>query len=96
MLIERETIFHLIPELRCYYVEWTKARLFASLGVGLRTKVFTETVDGDTVGNTRFTFSCQIVPIGMEIGTKFYINFAFGAGYAWAPATIGIGYRFGQ
>ena len=83
VLTENETIFHLMPEARFYYLERSNVRLLASFGAGLRTRVFTETLDGDTVGSSHFGVSWQIVPIGMEIGTKWYFTFSFGTGYSW-------------
>lgn len=95
-LRERETLVNLLPELRCYYLEKPLFRVFADAGAGLCTSFYSETLDGDTVGSAKFTFSWQISPIGMEIGSRWYFAFAFGVGRLWDFGIINVGYRFGK
>ena len=95
-LTERETIVNLIPALRCYYVEKPSYRIFANIEAGLSTSIYSETLNGDTVGGAQCAFAWQISPVGMEIGRKWYFNFAFGLGSVWDYAIFNLGYRFGN
>ena len=93
-LSERETILHLMPELRVYYHRTENIGLYASVSAGLRTRIFRETLEGDTVGKTDFRFSWQVSPFGIEMGKRTYFNMTFGYGWSMGFIGMGVGYRF--
>ncbi|MBO4635035.1 MAG: hypothetical protein J5669_06650 [Bacteroidales bacterium] len=95
-LLEQETIVHLLPEVRVYYLERQLLRLYGSAGAGLRMRVYTETLDGDKVGKAHFDLSWQLTPIGLELGKQLYFNLYLGFGHTTAPVGLGIGYKFRQ
>jgi len=92
-LRERETILHLMPELRVYYLRRPYVRLYATLGAGLRTRFYSETLDGDTVGKAHFGFTWQITPLGIEVGKNWYVNVSGGYGLP-CPVAVSVGYKF--
>ena len=94
VLIERESILHLLPEVRLYYSEKASIRTYASLGAGLRIRIYSEDLGGDVVTGTHLSFSWQITPFGIEIGKQWYFNMCLGIGHAITPVGIGVGYKF--
>jgi len=94
ILEEKETIFHFLPEMRVYYYRGAIFRPYASLGLGLRTRLYWETLRGSTVGNSDFDLTWQITPIGMEFGRKCYATLSYGFGLVNCPCLVGVGYKF--
>ena len=95
-LTEKETIFHLIPEIRYYYLERNDVKLYCSLGIGARVNVFSETLNGDTVTGPSLFLAWQLVPFTVSYGKRFNFSLGIGLGSAWCPACFSVGYRFGR
>lgn len=94
VLRERESILHLLPELRFYYLDRPKVRLYASLAGGLRYRMYAETLEGDTVFGNDFRFSYHICPFGVAVGSRLYFSVDLGYGPAWTATKLGVGYKF--
>lgn len=94
-LIERETILHIMPQMRFYYVDDPSIKLFGSVGVGARYRFYAEILEGDkiTKGDTQFSF--EVSPIGISTGKDHWqYSASLGYGKAWAGILLGVGYRF--
>lgn len=94
VLRERESIVHLLPEVRFYYLYKPKVRLYASLAGGLRTRLYAETLDGDTVYGGDLRFSYHICPFGVSVGSRIYFAVDLGYGPAWSLSKLSLGYKF--
>lgn len=94
LLSENEHILHVMPELRLYYSDNGRTRLYATLGAGARYRRFSETYEGSTLSNSDVGFTYQLSPFGMSFGEKWYFSCDFGMGYAWSFFRIGAGYKF--
>ena len=93
-LIEREHIFHFVPQLHVYYATTDMLRFYGSVGLGLRYRHFTETFNGSTVGNRDYDVSVEVSPFGVTAGENWIFSFNFGVGMPWSIARISAGYRF--
>lgn len=93
-LIEEEPIFHVVPQLRLYYKNTPKLRMYASLGGGLRIRQFSETFEGDTIRKTFYDFSLMASPFGISLGQHWNVSLEIGAGLAWSIGRFCVGYRF--
>lgn len=93
-LLEREAIFHVLPEVRFYYLSDPAFQLYASVAAGLRYRQFAETFEGDTIANHDFRLSYQISPFGVSVGDRWFFSVDLGVGAPWSIAKIGAGYRF--
>lgn len=91
---ESESIIHLVPQLRLYYYYVGGSRLYATIGLGARFRVFSETFEGDTIRGVTTTFSYLISPFGMSFGDKWTLACDFGYGSPWSVISITAGYRF--
>lgn len=93
-LREDESILHLVPQVRCYYLFTGEARLYATLGLGVRHRVFAETFEGDTI-RARYTSPSFIFsPFGMSFGGRWTFSCDFGYGTPWSMCSFSAGYRF--
>lgn len=93
-LRERETILHVLPEVRLYYLNDPDRRLYATLGAGVRYRHYAETFEDDTIGKRDFRFSYEISPFGMSFGENWFFSLDLGWGFPWALVKISGGYRF--
>ena len=93
-LVEEEPIFHVTPQLRLYYKNSPKLRMYASLGGGLRVRQFSETFEGDTIRKTFFDFSWMASPFGISLGQHWNASLELGVGWAWSIGRFCVGYRF--
>ncbi len=93
-LLEREPVFYLMPQLRLYYKNSPRLRLYAFAGAGVRIRHFAETFDGSTLSETNCSFAWQFSPFGMSVGERWAFSFDFGTGFAWMGAQLSVGYRF--
>lgn len=95
VLRERETVWHLMPEARVYYSNKSRLKMYASAGIGLRLRHFSETLgSSDTIHDAGVGFCWQVSPFSISIGEKFNVSFDFGAGTAWSGIKLNAGYRF--
>lgn len=94
LLQERESILHLIPEVRYYYIDNDKRKAFLTLGVGLRYRRWDEIFRRDRVGYNAFDLTYLLSPIGVELGRKWFFSFDFGLSPAYTPFCVKMGYRF--
>ena len=93
-LKEKETILHVLPEVRMYYMDTPNLKLFAAAGAGFRYRQFTETLEGDAISNSDFRFSWQFAPFGVSIGEHWHFTVATGYGRPWTGCFLSGGYRF--
>ena len=94
LLREKENILHLMPEMRIYYMDNGRVRLYATLGAGMRYRRFSETFEGSTCSNQDIRMTYQVSPFGVSIGEKWYFSMDFGIGTAWYLMRLGGGYKF--
>lgn len=93
-LLEQETILHFLPEVRLYYVNDPDFRLYATLGAGVRYRQYSETFEGDSVGNHDYRFSYEISPLGFSVGGRWFFSLDFGGGFPWMGGKLSVGTRF--
>lgn len=93
-LREDESIVHILPQVRLYYLYSSNVRLYAILGAGIRLRTFSETFEGDTIRTYHAGFSYVISPFGMSFGDRWTFSCDFGLGRAWSLFNMTAGYRF--
>lgn len=94
LMRERETILHVLPEVRFYYLDDPGVRLYATVGAGIRYRQYSETFEGDTVGSHDFRFSYELSPFGVSVGESWCFSVEVGWGFPWALCKLSAGYRF--
>ena len=94
-LSERETIVHVLPGVRMYYMSKPHVKLYGSLGLGVRYRRYNELYKGDRAGYNDWQLSYLVSPIGVAVGEKVYFSLDMMAwGSAYAPFLMKVGYRF--
>lgn len=93
-LREIESILHLVPQVRLYYLYRGNARLYATFGLGARIRSFSETFEGDTIRSSKATVSYIVSPFGMSFGDRWTFACDFGFGTPWSMFNMTLGYRF--
>ena len=93
-LKEQEHILHFVPEVRLYYLQNPKFRMYATVGVDVRFRHFIESYRSSKCSNSDFSFGYQLSPLGLSFGDRWQISTGFGFGSLWSVVSIGAGYRF--
>lgn len=93
-LIERESILHIIPEARIYYMDKPSVKLYGTFGGGIRLHRYSETLEGDKVISDDSRFSFTLSPCGVCFGEHWLFTANIGFGMAWSSVLVGAGYRF--
>lgn len=94
VLKEREPVFHLTPQVRLYYMNKDKWRLYAFVGAGVRVYHYAETFEGDTITRTEWKPSWAFSPFACSFGSNWNVSLELGIGRGWAPMRLCAGYRF--
>lgn len=93
-LKEQEHILHFTPEVRLYYVQNPKFRMYATVGADLRYRSYTEQYRSSKCSNADISFGYQLSPLGFSFGDRWVVSMDFGFGTLWSAVSIGAGYRF--
>ena len=94
LLQEKESILHLLPEVRVYYSWEPKMRMYAALGYGVRFRHYDETFNGTTEGYNSINGTFTLVPFGISIGEKAAFSVDVGLGRTCAPLAMRFAYLF--
>ena len=94
LMQEKENIIHVVPQIRFYYLYSGSTRMYATLGLGVRYRQFSETFEGDTIRSSHFSASYVVSPFGMSFGEKWTISCSMGHGTPWSLLILTAGYRF--
>ena len=94
LLQEKESILHLLPEVRVYYSWEPKMRMYAALGYGVRFRHYDEIFNGTTEGYNSINGTFTLVPFGISIGEKAAFSVDVGLGRTCAPLAMRFAYLF--
>ena len=94
LMIEKEHVIHIVPQIRFYYLFRDDMRMYATLGAGVRYRQFAETFEGDTIRAGHTSFSYILSPFGMSFGGRWTVSCDVGHGTPWSVLNITAGYRF--
>ena len=94
VLKESEPVFHLVPQIRLYYLNEPKCKLYAFVGAGVRVYNYSETFEEDTITRTKWSATWTLSPIGCSMGVHWNVSLELGLGTGWAPIRLCAGYRF--
>lgn len=94
VLREKEVILHAMPNVRLYYLRRDAFRMYATLGLDMRYRHFSENYAGSSCSNRDINIGYQLSPLGFSFGDRWYFSLDLGYGSIWSLAKVGVGYRF--
>lgn len=94
LLQERESILHVLPEVRVYYSFEKRVRMYAAVGYGLRYRRYDESFQGTDAGYNAFGGTFTIIPFGISVGEKAGFSLDVGVGRTSAPLAMRFTYLF--
>lgn len=94
LLREQESRYHVMPNLKLYYIRRESFRMYATLGVDMNYRRFEETYAGTICSNQQFNIGYQVAPVGFSFGDRWCFSFDLGYGTLYSLARINVGYRF--
>lgn len=91
---ERETILNLVPEIRYYYIDKPRLRVYLTAGYGVRYRHWSETFRGETLGYDDFKGTFTLSPFGISWGEKICFSIDYSFGITYMPFVLRVGLRF--